>query len=146
MLGTLGSVKVLIGKHDPRDYRGAGVKRTMVTAIECMSADGSSWLPMIIWPATTHHSNWTTYLTSEWHYAHSETGYNDFKISLEWMEHFNSRYSSVRERALISRNVEAAWAANGLFPFDPDGVLKDTPKSVSLTVFKAYELDVGSCL
>ena len=31
MLSMLGSVKVLIGKDDRRDYRGAGVKRTMVT-------------------------------------------------------------------------------------------------------------------
>ena len=61
MLCMLGSVKVLIGKDDPRDYRGAGVKRTMVTAIECISANGRSLLPMIIWPATTHRSNWTTF-------------------------------------------------------------------------------------
>jgi len=50
----LGSVKVLVGKDDLRDYRGAGVKRTMVTAIECISADGRSLLPLIIWPALTH--------------------------------------------------------------------------------------------
>jgi hypothetical protein len=58
----LSSIKVLVGKDNPRDYRGAGVKRTMVTAIECVSADGRSLFPMIIWPATTHQSNWTTYL------------------------------------------------------------------------------------
>lgn len=57
ILCMLGSVKVLVGKDDPRDYRGAGVKRTMVTAIECISANGRSLLPMIIWPATTHRSN-----------------------------------------------------------------------------------------
>ena len=51
MLSMLGTVKVLLGKDDRRDYRGAGVKRTMVTAIECISADGRSLLPMIIWPA-----------------------------------------------------------------------------------------------
>ncbi|MCJ1284789.1 hypothetical protein MMC26_004125 [Xylographa opegraphella] len=39
MLSKLGSVKVLVGKDDFRDYRGAGFKRTMVTAIECISAD-----------------------------------------------------------------------------------------------------------
>jgi hypothetical protein len=33
MLCMLSSIKVLISKDDPRDYRGAGVKRTMVTAI-----------------------------------------------------------------------------------------------------------------
>ena len=48
ILSMLGSVKVLVGKDDPRDYRGAGVKRTMVTAIECISADGRSLPPMII--------------------------------------------------------------------------------------------------
>ena len=37
MLSMLGSVKVLVGKDEPRDYRGAGVKRIMVTAIECIS-------------------------------------------------------------------------------------------------------------
>lgn len=85
MLSMLGSVKVLVGKDDLRDYRGAGVKRTMVIAIECVSADGRSLLPLIIWPASTHRSNWTTYPTPGWHYAHSENGYNDSKISLEWL-------------------------------------------------------------
>ncbi|KAF2186613.1 hypothetical protein K469DRAFT_571896, partial [Zopfia rhizophila CBS 207.26] len=37
MLSMPGSVKVLIGKNDMRDYRGARVKRTTVTAI--------SWIP-----------------------------------------------------------------------------------------------------
>jgi hypothetical protein len=83
MLSKLGSVKVLVGRDDLRDYRGAGVKRTMVTAIECISADGRSLLPLIIWPAATHRSNWTTYPTPGWHYGHSENGYNDSKISLE---------------------------------------------------------------
>ncbi|KAF1927188.1 DDE-domain-containing protein [Didymella exigua CBS 183.55] len=56
MLSMLSSVKVLVGKDDERDYRGAGVKRTM-----------------------------TTYPTPGWHYAYSENGYNDSKISLEWL-------------------------------------------------------------
>lgn len=86
MLSMLGSVKVLVGKGDMRDYRGAGVKRTMVTAIECISADGRSLHPLIIWPAATHRSNWTTYPTPGWHYAHSDNGYNDSKISLEWLK------------------------------------------------------------
>jgi len=86
MLSMLGSVKVLLGKDDRRDYRCAGVERTVVTAIECISADGRSLLPMIIWPATTHRANWTMHTTPGWHYAHSETGYNDSKISFEWMK------------------------------------------------------------
>lgn len=83
MLRMLGSVKVLVGKDDARNYRGAGVKRTMVAAIECISADGRSLLPLIIWPASAHRSNWTTYPTPRWHYACSESGYTDSKISLE---------------------------------------------------------------
>ena len=85
MLSMLSSVKVLVGKDDERDYRGAGVKRTMVTAVECISGDGTALLPLIIWPASTHRSNWTTYPTPGWHYAHSENGYSDSKISLEWL-------------------------------------------------------------
>jgi hypothetical protein len=57
MLCILNSVKVLVSKDDKRDYRGAGVKRTTVTAIECISGNGRSLRPMIIWPATTHRSN-----------------------------------------------------------------------------------------
>ena len=86
MLSMPGSVKVLIGKNDIRDYRGARVKRTTVTAIECISADGRYLKPMIIWPATTHRSNWTTFPTPEWQYACSESGYTDSKISLEWLK------------------------------------------------------------
>ena len=54
MLSMLNSVKVLVGKDDTQGYRGARVKRTMVTAIECISADGKCLKLMIIWPATTH--------------------------------------------------------------------------------------------
>jgi hypothetical protein len=86
MLCMLGSVKVLVSKDDLRDYRGAAVKRTIVTAIECISANGRSLLPMIIWPATTYRSNWTTFLTPGWHYACSKSGYTDSKISFEWLK------------------------------------------------------------
>jgi hypothetical protein len=48
MLCMLGSVKVLVGEKDLRNYRGAGIKRTMVTAIECISSDGRCLPPLII--------------------------------------------------------------------------------------------------
>ena len=85
-LSMPGSVKVLVGKDDTRDYRGARVKRTTVTAIECVSADGRYLKPMIFWPATTHRSNWTTFPTPGWQYACNESGYTDSKISLEWLK------------------------------------------------------------
>ena len=31
-----------------------GIKRTLVTVIECISAGGRSIPPLIIWPASTH--------------------------------------------------------------------------------------------
>ncbi|KFY05438.1 hypothetical protein V491_09129 [Pseudogymnoascus sp. VKM F-3775] len=230
MLCMLGSVKVLVSKDDPRDYRGAGVKRTMVTAIECISANGRSLLPLIIWPATTHRSNWTTFPTPGWHYAWSESGYTDSKISLEWLtrvfdpqtkeqangkprvlicdgfgthetlevlefcfennillcrlpshtshklqpcdvgffaplkaayrdeaerlyrvtnaigkEHFTSLYSPARDKAFTKRNITAAWAASGLFPLNPDRVLKTMLKPLAqITIPHAAE--VGSCV
>jgi hypothetical protein len=63
MLLMLGSVKVLAGREGKRNSRGARVKRTIVTAIKCISADGRYLNPIIIWPATTHQSNWTTFPT-----------------------------------------------------------------------------------
>jgi hypothetical protein len=86
MLSMPGSVKVLVGKKDLRGYRGGRVKRTVVTAIECVSASGRYLNPMIIWPASTHRANWTTFPTPGWHYAYSESGYTDSYISLEWLK------------------------------------------------------------
>ena len=86
MLSMPGSVKVLTGKDDVRGYRGVRIKRNTVTAIECISADGRYLTPMIIWPATTYRSNWTTFPTPGWQYACSESGYTDSKISLEWLK------------------------------------------------------------
>lgn len=63
LLSVLSSLKVLVSKHDLRHCRGAGVKRTLVTAIECISADGRCLDPLIIWPASTHRSTWTTHPT-----------------------------------------------------------------------------------
>lgn len=86
MLSMLNSVKVLFGTDDTRGYRGARVKRTMVTAIECISADGRCLKPMIIWPATTHRNNWTTYSTPGLFYACSESGFTDSYITLQWLK------------------------------------------------------------
>jgi hypothetical protein len=48
MLSMLSSVKVLIGKSNRQNYRGARVKRITVTAIKCISADGRYLNPIII--------------------------------------------------------------------------------------------------
>jgi hypothetical protein len=54
MLSMLDSVKVLVGKKDQQNYRGAGVKRTMVSAVQCISADIRALMPLIFWPGSTH--------------------------------------------------------------------------------------------
>ena len=48
MLSILSSVKVILNKDDLRDYRGAVVKRIIVTAIEYISTNSRFLLPMII--------------------------------------------------------------------------------------------------
>ena len=86
MLSKLNSVKVLMSKDNQRGYRGARVKRTTVTAVECVSAEGKYLDPMIIWPASTHRANWTTHRTPGWHYAYSDSGYTDSYLSLQWLK------------------------------------------------------------
>jgi hypothetical protein len=43
-------------------------------------------------------------------------------------EHFTYLYDPARNRAFTRRNITAAWAATGLFPFNPERVLQNTPK------------------
>ena len=86
MLYKLGFVKVLVRKEDQRDYRGAKVKRIIITTIEYISVDGRSLLLIIIWLASTYRSNQTTFPTPRQHYTRSETGYIDSKISFEWLK------------------------------------------------------------
>jgi hypothetical protein len=57
MLSMLKSVKVPVSKDDIHAYRGARVKRTLVTAVECISADERCLDPIIIWPTKTHRAN-----------------------------------------------------------------------------------------
>jgi hypothetical protein len=40
---------------------------------------------MIIWPAKSHRSAWTTHAAPGWHFALSKTGYTDSAISLAWV-------------------------------------------------------------
>ena len=61
-------------------------------------------------------------------------------------QHFISLFSPARERAFTPKNIKAGFAASGLFPFNPDRVLRDMPKPpADLTIPKADEVKVGSC-
>jgi hypothetical protein len=59
-------------------------------------------------------------------------------------QHFTSLYSPAREKAFTKRNITAAWAACGLFPLNPDRVLRVTPKPPAQSTV-ADEIRVGSC-
>jgi len=187
---------------------------------------------MIIWPATTHRSNWTTFPTPGWQYACSDSGYTDSKISLEWLkrifdpetkeqadgrprvliydgfgthetleilefcfennillcrlpshtshklqpcdvatfaplkaayrdqvdrleqggintigkEHFTSLYSPARERAFTPKNIKAGFPTSGLFPLNPDRVLRSMPAPpAEPAIPRVDEVKVGSC-
>ncbi|KAJ6208587.1 hypothetical protein PSV09DRAFT_2194946 [Bipolaris maydis] len=54
MLSRLGSFTVLVGKDNIRDYRGAGLKRTTVTSIECVSASGEYLNPIVRYQASLY--------------------------------------------------------------------------------------------
>ncbi|KAF2193420.1 hypothetical protein K469DRAFT_788930, partial [Zopfia rhizophila CBS 207.26] len=45
-------------------------------------------------------------------------------VDIVGKEHFTSLYKPVRDRTLTKRNIMAGWAATGLFPFNPERVLR----------------------
>jgi hypothetical protein len=61
-------------------------------------------------------------------------------------EHFTSLYSPAREKALTPRNIKSGWGKSGLYPFNPDRVLKDIQKPLAeLIVQKVDDAKAGSC-
>jgi hypothetical protein len=83
LLNSPASRKYVIHKDDWKRYRGAAVKRTLVTSVECISMSGRCLWPLIIWPASTHRSDWTTHRTPGWHFACSPTGYSNTAIVID---------------------------------------------------------------
>jgi hypothetical protein len=82
LLGKLGSLRILVGKNELRNYRGASSKRTLITAVECISATGNCLHPLVIWPSATHRSHWTTRPTPGWHFAYTESGHTNNAINM----------------------------------------------------------------
>jgi hypothetical protein len=83
-LSFLATRKYVVHKDDWRKCRGVGVKRQLLTTIECISTDGKSLSPLIIWSASTHRSDWTTHPTPGWHLACSPSEYSNTAIVLDW--------------------------------------------------------------
>jgi hypothetical protein len=60
-------------------------------------------------------------------------------------EHFTALYSPARERAFTPKNIKAGFAASGLFPFNPDRVLRSMPAPpAEPAIPSADEVKVGS--
>jgi hypothetical protein len=60
-------------------------------------------------------------------------------------EHFTSLFSPARIQGFTPRNIKAGFAATGLYPLNPDRVLRDMPKPPELTIPKADEVMVRPC-
>ena len=56
MLSDLDTVKVLIARSDKEQRRSRVLKRTIITAVECVSADGRFLPPLIIFLGKVLHS------------------------------------------------------------------------------------------
>ena len=60
-------------------------------------------------------------------------------------EHFTSLYNLAREKAFTLKNIKAGFAASGLFPFNPDRVLRSMPAPpAEPAIPKADEMKAGS--
>lgn len=86
LLSDLTTMKVLVSRSDAQSRRGVRLRRTMITAVECISAKGRALPPLIIWPGKTLQNTWISHDTPDWHYACSDKGYINSKINLYWVQ------------------------------------------------------------
>ena len=144
LLGRSTTLKMLVHRSDTRRTRGTGLKRVLVTAIECISA-GEALSPLIIWPASTHRSIWTAHPTPGWHFACSKKGYTDKHISLYWIKNVFDPLTRAKARdkprLLINDGFATHESAELLgFCFQNNIILCRLP---SHTSHKRQLLDVG---
>jgi hypothetical protein len=60
--------------------------------------------------------------------------------------HFTYLYSPARKRAFTKKNNLARWAKSGLFPFNPDRVLRNIPRPATAHDNpKVCKVDIGRC-
>lgn len=86
LLSDLTTMKVLVSRSDAQSRRGVGLRRIMITAVECILADGRCLPPLIIWPGKTLQNTWISHDTPGWHYACSDKGYMNSKLNLHWVQ------------------------------------------------------------
>ena len=145
LLGQSTTLKMLVHRDTARRTRGTGLKRVLVTAIECISAAGDALPPLIIWPASTHRSVWNTHPTPGWHFACSKNGYTDKHISLCWIKYvfdpLTREKAGGKPRLLINDGFATHESVELLqFCFEKNIILCRLP---SHTSHKLQPLDVG---
>ena len=60
-------------------------------------------------------------------------------------KHFTALYSTAREKAFTPHSIRAGWGRSGLYPFNPDRVLRNIRKSsAEITIPKADNVNVES--
>jgi hypothetical protein len=110
LLSVLGSSKYLVSAEMPKTHRGTDTKRTLVTAVECISADGRTLPPLIIFPGVDLRSNWVCHEAPDWQFTCSKKGYMNSEINLEWLqkvfEPSTRERANSRPRILISDGFE----------------------------------------
>ena len=97
LLSVLRSSKYLVNAEMPKTHRGSETKRTLITAVECISANGRSLPPLIIFPGVDLRSNWVCHKAPDWQFTCSKKGYINSEINLEWIQKVFE--PSTRERA-----------------------------------------------
>ncbi|KAI7227738.1 hypothetical protein KC330_g8251 [Hortaea werneckii] len=154
MLSKLGSVKVLVATNDVRDYRGA---RWLTRVFDPQTSERANGKPRVLicdgfgthekleilvhcltnniklcrLPSHTSHKLQPCDIAV---FAPLKTAYRDNAERLErgvntiGKQHFTSLYSPAREAAFTKRNILAGWSKGGLFPFNPQRVLRDIDK------------------
>ena len=81
----------------PKTHRGTDIKGTLITAVECISADGRSLPPLIKFPGVDLRGKWVCHEAADWQFTCSKKGHMNSEINLEWMQKVFE--PSTRERA-----------------------------------------------
>ena len=87
MQGVVGKVKVMISRHEKRQYMTQPGNREWVSTIEAISGRGKLLQPFIIFKAVYHQIAWT-HAFPEATIACTLNGWTDNEIGLAWLQHF----------------------------------------------------------
>jgi 4-hydroxybenzoate polyprenyltransferase len=85
MMGAAEKTRVIISKHEKKQYMTASGSREWVSFLECISATGKALSPWIIFKGKMHKASWMKALKSG-HIALSDNGWTDNELGLAWLK------------------------------------------------------------